>query len=165
MLDQNSEEALDGAVQRAMDHQRLVRLAVLANVFQREAARQREIELHGGKLPGAANGVNQFHIDLGAVKCGFVGDHFGLNVEALGGAAQGVFAELPLLSGAVILAARAAIPRGKLGGIFGEAVGGQRVDGELQTIHYFVFDLVRRAENMGVVLRESPHAKEAVEHA
>ena len=49
-----------------MDHQRLVRLAIFADIFQREAARQGKVELHCGKLPGAADGVNQFHVDLGA---------------------------------------------------------------------------------------------------
>ena len=53
VLDQDAEEALDGAVERAVHHQRLVRLAVLADVLQAEAARQGEIELHGGELPRA----------------------------------------------------------------------------------------------------------------
>ena len=63
------------AVQRAMHHQRLMRLAVFGDVLQAEAARQREIELHGGKLPLAADGVHQLHVDLRSVERGFVGDH------------------------------------------------------------------------------------------
>src|SRR5258705_243077 len=45
VLDQDPEKALDGAVECAMHHQRLVRLAVLGDVFQAEPAGQGEIEL------------------------------------------------------------------------------------------------------------------------
>ena len=68
MLDQDAEEALDRTPQRAMHHQRLVAVAVFADVFQFEARRQIEIELHGGQLPRAADGVDQLHVDLRAVE-------------------------------------------------------------------------------------------------
>ena len=165
VLDQDAEEALDRAVQRAMHHQRLVRLAVLADVLQPEAARQREIELHGGKLPLAADGVHQLHVDLGPVERGFIGHHFGLDLQLVAGALQGAFGHLPLLGRAVVLAAGAAIPGGKLGVVLLEAVGGQRIDGELQAVHHFVFDLLRRAEDVRVVLREAAHAEQSVQHA
>ena len=42
---------------------------------------------------------------------------------------------------------------------------GQRVDGELQAVDDFVFDLLRRAEDVGVVLGEAAHADQAVQHA
>ena len=54
-----------------MDHQRLVAAAVFADVFQAEARGQIEIELHGGELPGAADGVDQLDVDLGTVERGF----------------------------------------------------------------------------------------------
>ena len=165
MLDQNAEEPLDGAVQRAMHHQRLMLLAVLGDVFELEAPRQREIELHGGKLPQPPDRVHQFHVDLRAVKRRFVRHHLHLHVQPFGGALQRVFGELPLLGRAVVLAACAAVPGGKLGFVFVEAEGLQRIDGELQAAHHFVFDLLRRAENMRVVLRESAHAHQPVHHA
>ena len=37
--------------------------------------------------------------------------------------------------------------------------------GELQAVHDFVFDLVRSAEDVRVVLGEAADAKESVEHA
>src|SRR5262249_41962401 len=46
VLDQDAEEALDRAEQRAMDHERLMLSAVLGDVFEAEAARQSEVELN-----------------------------------------------------------------------------------------------------------------------
>ena len=68
VLDQDAEEALDRAPQRAMHHQRLVAVAVFADVFQAKAAGQIEIELHGGELPRAADGVDELDVDFRAVK-------------------------------------------------------------------------------------------------
>src|SRR5712692_11234802 len=59
VLEEDAKEALDRAPQRAMHHERLVPAAVFADVFQAEARRQVEIKLHGGELPGPADGVNQ----------------------------------------------------------------------------------------------------------
>ena len=115
VLDQDAEEALDGAIQRAVHHQRLVRLAVFADILQPEAARQREIELHGGELPRAADGVHQLHVDLGPVERGFVGHHLGFDVQPLGRRCAARSRQLPLLGRAVVLAAGAAVPGGKLG--------------------------------------------------
>ena len=68
MLDQHAEEALDRSIQRAMHHHRLVPLAVFADIFQSEALRQVEVELHGRKLPQTPNRIHQLHIDLRSVK-------------------------------------------------------------------------------------------------
>src|SRR5580704_14678176 len=47
MFDEDSEETLDGAEQRAMDHQRLVARAVFADKFEFESSGKIEVELHG----------------------------------------------------------------------------------------------------------------------
>ena len=83
MLDQHAEKALDRAPQRAVNHQRLVARAVFADVFEIEAPRQVEIELHGGELPGAADRVDQLHVDFRAVERGFAGNVFVRDVHAL----------------------------------------------------------------------------------
>src|ERR1019366_2328728 len=70
VLDQDAEEALDRAPQRAMHHQRTVAVAVLTDVLEVEAAGQIEIELHGGKLPRAAYSVDELDVDFRAVKRG-----------------------------------------------------------------------------------------------
>src|ERR1035437_5950382 len=165
VLDQDAEEALDGAVQGAVHHQRLVGLAILGDVLQAEPAGQGEIELHGGKLPLAADGVHQLDVDLGTVEGGFIGDRFGGDLQLIAGALQGAFGHRPLLGRAVVFAALAAVPGGKFGVVLFEAVRGQDIEGELEAIHYFVFNLVRGAEDVRVVLREAADAEEYVEHA
>src|SRR6266403_226084 len=62
MLDQDAEKALDGAEQRAVDHQGLMLGAVFADVLQAEARGEIEIELHGGELPRASDGVDELDV-------------------------------------------------------------------------------------------------------
>jgi len=57
----------------AVDHERLLAGAIFGDVFEIEALRQVEVELDGGELPQASDGVHQFHIDLGTVKRSFAG--------------------------------------------------------------------------------------------
>src|SRR5208283_1879375 len=64
VFDQHAEEALDRSVERAVHHQRLLTAAVFGNVFELEALRQVEVELHGRELPQASDGVDQLHVDL-----------------------------------------------------------------------------------------------------
>ncbi len=68
VLDQHAEEPLDGTEQRAMHHHRLMPSAVLAHVFKLETRRQIEVELHGRKLPQAAQHVDELDIDLRPVE-------------------------------------------------------------------------------------------------
>ena len=58
MLDEDSEEALDGAEEGAVDHDGLVRRAVFADVLELEAGGEVPVELHGGELPEAAQDVD-----------------------------------------------------------------------------------------------------------
>jgi hypothetical protein len=81
VLDQHAEEALDRSVERAVNHQRLLARAVFGYVFELEALRQVEVELHGRELPQASDGVDQFHVDLGAVERGFAGDGLVFDVQ------------------------------------------------------------------------------------
>ena len=74
VLDEDAEEALDGAEQRAVDHDGLVALAVFADVLELEALGQVEVELNGGELPQAAQHVDELDVDLGTVEGGFAGD-------------------------------------------------------------------------------------------
>ena len=48
--------------------------AVVADVFELETRGQVEVKLHRGELPEAAEHVDEFDVDLGAVEGGFAGD-------------------------------------------------------------------------------------------
>ena len=68
MLDQHTEEPLQGTEQRPVDHDRLMFPAVFANIVYLKAFRQVEIHLDGGALPGTAQDVLNFYIDFRPVK-------------------------------------------------------------------------------------------------
>src|SRR5262252_9840391 len=68
VLDENSKKALDGAEQRAMDHQRLMFCAVLGDILQSEARGQVEIKLYRGELPRTPDGINELHINFWPVE-------------------------------------------------------------------------------------------------
>ncbi len=52
----------------------LMALAVFADVLEIEARGEVEVELDGGELPEAAEDVDEFDVDFGAVEGGFAGD-------------------------------------------------------------------------------------------
>ena len=68
VLDQDPAEPLDRSEDRAVDHHRPVPLVVLAHVLHLEALGQREVALHGGQLPEAADRVAEVEVDLRAVE-------------------------------------------------------------------------------------------------
>src|SRR5207253_2421675 len=70
VLGQDGEETLDRAEQRAVDHHRLVPLAVTALVLELEPLGQVEVDLDGGHLPGPADRVTRLNRDLRAVERG-----------------------------------------------------------------------------------------------
>ena len=57
-----------------MHHERALARSVFGDIFQAEALRQVEIELHSRELPEAADGVDQLDIDFRAVECSFARD-------------------------------------------------------------------------------------------
>ena len=65
MFDQHTKEALHAAHQRAVDHVRPVLLAIFADVGQVKAVGIVEVELDGGKLPFAPDGILDLQVDLG----------------------------------------------------------------------------------------------------
>ena len=100
VLDEDAEEALDGAEEGAVDHDGLVRLAVFADVFELEAGGEVEVELHGGELPEAAEDVDELDVDLGAVEGGFAGDGLVGNALAVEHARERADGVVPLLGAA-----------------------------------------------------------------
>ena len=70
VLDEDAEEALEGAEQGPVDHVGPVLLAVLADVGHVEALGHVEIELDGRALPEPADGVLDLDVDLGTVEDG-----------------------------------------------------------------------------------------------
>src|SRR6266436_4150074 len=165
MLDQDAEEALDGTEQSAVDHERLMLGAIVGDVLQAEASGQIEIELHGGELPGAADGVNELDIDLGAVEGGFALHFLERNVHALHRVGEGGGGAALVFGLAGVVFRMRGVPVGELDLEFVEAkIFHDGVD-KIHAGFDFRFDLRGHAENVRVVLRESADAEQAVKHA
>src|SRR5580704_4468965 len=138
--------------------------AVFTDVFKFEARGQIEIELYGGELPRAADRVDQLDVDFRAVECGFAGDALERNFHARHGFGEsGGGAVLVFLFAGVIFGMRF-VPVGKLDLELLEAKIFHHSEGEVDASFDFTFDLRRHAENVRVVLGETAHAQEAVEH-
>ena len=101
VLDQDAEEPLERAEDRAVQDDRPVRLAVLADVREVEALGLREVALDRAELPGAADRVLDVEVDLRAVEGAVAGRH---DVRAAApsssAAASARLAAVPLLVGA-----------------------------------------------------------------
>src|ERR1051325_7711125 len=68
MLDQNADEALHRAEDRAVQHHRRVPAAILADIRSAEPLGHVEIELQGAALPVSAERVAQDEFELGAIE-------------------------------------------------------------------------------------------------
>src|SRR6266478_5373748 len=165
VFDQDAEEALDGAEQRAVHHERLMLGAVFADVLQAEARGEIEIELHGGELPGTADRVDELDVDFRAVERAFAYHLFERNVHALHGVSESGCGAGPVFGLCGVLFRMRWIPIGVFDFKFFEAEmfhdGESKIDAGLD----FGFDLRGHAEDMRVVLGEAADAQQAVEHA
>ena len=69
MLDQDTDETLDGTEYNTMDHDRTMLLAVCTDVFAVKSQRQLEVKLDRTALPGSSDGVFQMEVDLRSIEC------------------------------------------------------------------------------------------------
>ena len=68
MLDQDTDETLDGTEAYAVDHDRSVLLTVSADVLKLETLRKLEVKLDRTALPCSADRIYQMEVDLRAVE-------------------------------------------------------------------------------------------------
>src|SRR5579863_3343224 len=165
MLDQNAEEAFDGAEQGTMDHEGLMLGAVFGDVFEAETRGQVEIELDGGELPRTADGVDELDVDFGAVKGGFASDRFIGNVELLLGFGERGGGTLPVFGFAGVILRMCSIPIRKLDFEFVKTEIFHYGESKIDAGFHFAFDLRWCAENVRVVLRETADTQETVQDA
>src|SRR6201990_82944 len=89
MLDENADEALHRAADRAMHHDRRLLAAIMVDVERAEPLRQIEVDLRGAALPVAADGIAQHVFELRPVERAFARIDRGLDaIVALGDALQ-----------------------------------------------------------------------------
>ena len=149
------------------DHHRRAALAVGVDVERAEPSRQIEVHLRGAALPVAADGIPEDILELGAIERALArvdaGLHLatGLGRNPLQHRHHGFLGAIPLLVGADALLG----PGRQLHDHLLEAE--IAVDGhdEIVDLQALVRDLILRAEDVRVVLREAAHAQEPVQRA
>src|SRR5882762_1995304 len=97
VLDEHTDEPLERAEDRAVDHDGALRLSVGVDVLEREAIRLREVELDGRELPASPERVLDVHVDLGAVEGTVAGVQVVGETVGLERVVQGPLGRLPLL--------------------------------------------------------------------
>src|SRR5437016_12739250 len=95
--------------------------AIGGDVFEAEARREVEIELHGSELPGTADGVDELHVNLRTVEGGFAFHLFVRDVHALHGVGESGGGALPVFGLAGVILRMRGIPIGELDFEFVEA--------------------------------------------
>src|SRR5690606_2109652 len=156
VLDQPAHEPLHRAQQRAVDHDWPVRAVVRPDVLELEALRQVEVELERGALPLTAERVHQHDVDLRAVERTSALVHLVVQAAPLEHLAE-------LLGRGVVdgrVADRLLRPGGEERVVLVPERGHHVRDQVEQPVVLFV-DLVRRTEDVGVVLREAAHPHHA----
>ena len=83
MLDQDADEALERAEDRAVEHHRAMLLAILADVGGVEPLGQHVVELDRADLPGAADRVGQVEFELGRIEGAFAGQLLPADIRRL----------------------------------------------------------------------------------
>ena len=69
MLDQDTDETLDGTEAYTVDHDRSVLLTVSSDVLEFETLRKLEVKLDRTALPCSADRIYQMEVDLRAIEC------------------------------------------------------------------------------------------------
>ena len=162
MLGEHAEEPLDGAEQRAVDHDGSVLGAVRAGVLEVEALGEVEVELDGRHLPGAAQRVLDLDGDLGSVERGATGIGYEVESGLARNLGERVGRDLP---GLVVADGLLGIPRRQLQVEVVETVIAEQIEHEGQQRAQFVAHLLTSAVDVCVVLSEPSGAGQSVDHA
>ncbi len=161
VLDQYAQEPLDGAEQCPVQQHGTLLGAVLLGIFRVQPFGQDEVQLQGAALPGAADGVAQVELQLGAIEGAFAREQFDLHAGGARGAFQLGLGHVPHL----VRAGPQVRPQRQLDRVQVHVqVGIDRVE-QLDELGRLFLDLFLAAEDVGVVLGEGAQAHDAVQGA
>jgi len=135
-------------------------LPVFSHITQVKPFGQVEIQLDGGALPEASDGVPDFDVNLGPVKNSFALVNLVGQPGLLQGCLQSFFCFVPVFQASNVLIGSG----GQIYSVISEAKGTQQFDGQPDDLFDFIFQLVVAAEDMSVILGEAAHPAQAVEH-
>ena len=147
-----------------MHHHRPVRRVVRADVFEAEPLRQVIIHLHGPELPFAPDAVADDEVNLRPVEGRLADGLDDVHLEPLHDVPQVLLRLRPVLRRADVLV-RLRVAQADAHDDVGQAERRQHQLGQLDARGDFALELVGRAEQVRVVLREAADADHPVEFA
>lgn len=159
VLDENGHEALERTEDGAMDDDRVVAGVIVAVEVETEALRQLEVELDGGALMGALEGIEDLNVDLGTVESTVLGVDLPVaGEEVVEGLGKGGLGLLPSGDLTQVIV-------GHGGQVELELESKDTIDvaQEVEGAVDLLLDLLGHAENVGVVLLEAADAGQASE--
>ena len=160
MLDQDSDETLNGTVNNTVDHDRTMFLAVSSCVFQFESLRQLEVKLNGTALPGSSDGVFQMEVDLRSVECAVAFVDYVVKSKVIECSAESFGCYLP-----VLIASHAVFRTGGQLYVIFESEQFVNLVNQVCNALDFIFNLLRCHEDMGIVLVEAAYTHQTVQLA
>ena len=160
MLDQDSDETLDGTEYHTVDHDRSVFLSVGSRILQVEPEGQLEVKLDRTALPGPSDGILQMEVDLRSVERSVTFIYHIRKSDVFQSAAQSICSHLPfcIASHAVLRTC------GQFYMIFESEQAVNLIDQLYNTLD-LILDLLRSHEDMSIVLCEAAHSHQSVELA
>src|ERR1019366_4484148 len=160
VLDEHPEEALERAVDGAVDHHRRAGLPGGVDVLAAEAPGELEVQLDGPRLPGTPDGVLHQDVDLGPVERALAGVHgeSARTRAALQDPEQRRLRPVPGFD----VADEVLGPRAQSEGVV-EAEDAVEVVGDLEDAVVLRFDLLFGHEDVGVVLLELADTQKSVQ--
>ena len=145
-----------------MNHDRALLGAIRCRVLELEALRQVEVQLHGRHLPGTADGIASLNGNLRAVEGRACRVRDQLEAGLLRYRLQDLCRALPNLIRANVLVR---ILGGQLKVEVIQAIVLEQGNDELQNLGQLVFELLRGAVNMRVILGKAASAGQTVDNA
>ena len=160
MLDQNADKALDRAEYHAVNHDWAVLLSVRSHILQLKPLGQLEVQLNRSALPGTSDAVHQMEVNLRAVE-GSVSlvDDIG-KTQLVQSSLKGRGRHLP-----VLVASHGILGTGGQLHMVLEAEQGIGIIDQSYHALDLILDLLRRHENMRIVLGEAAHTHQAMQLA
>src|SRR5579862_1823751 len=160
VLGEDADEALERTEERAVDHVRRVLLVVGAHEAAADPRRLLRVELDRPHLPGAAKRVGHVQVDLRAVERAVARVELVLERPTLERRLQRRLGEVPLLVGPELVVGTRRELEARLE--LEQVVQVLRV---VEAAEDLVLDLLACAEDVRVVLRHDPDARQAVQRA
>src|SRR2546426_2941260 len=139
-----------------MNHERAMRLVVIADILEGKSFRKIKIKLHRGQLPRATDSIFHPYVDFRSVENRFTFDTIIGNSALIQGSRQRGFGTRPVFIRTKIMCARF-VPYRKLDANVLEAEDVKQVKREIYASKYFIPNSFRRTKDMRIVLRETAY--------